>query len=94
MLSDEGARSRLSGNVDGGIVAIEERSRGDDAIVGVDDVPTAGGVGVNLGGGDDVVDVVAIDGGGGCGGVMACVRFVIDVVANLFRFVIDDDAAS
>lgn len=65
-----------------------------DAIVGVDDVPTAGEVGVNLGGGDDVVDVVAIDGGGGCGGVMACVRFVIDVVANLFRFVIDDDAAS
>ena len=38
MLSDEGAKSRLSGNVDGGIVAIEERSRGDDADLVLGDV--------------------------------------------------------
>lgn len=31
MLSDGGAKSRLSGNVDGDIVAIEQRRGGDDA---------------------------------------------------------------
>ena len=31
MLSDEGAKSLLGGNVDGGIVAVEQRGGGDDA---------------------------------------------------------------
>ena len=45
MLSDVGAKSRLSGNVDGGIVAIEERSRGDDADLVLGDVGRDNGMG-------------------------------------------------
>ena len=38
MLSDEGAKSRLSGNVDGGIVAVEEAGGGDYADLVLGDV--------------------------------------------------------
>jgi hypothetical protein len=38
MLSDEGAKSRLSGNVDGGILAIEQASSGNDPDLVLGDV--------------------------------------------------------
>lgn len=44
MLSDEGAKSCLSGNVDGRVMTVEERGGGDDAdLVGGD---VRGGYGV------------------------------------------------